>query len=233
MGWAVHMNGHSRLVNAMLGDMGKAPDGTRARLTYIRDNEQAVLERTSGAMAPYMPKTGPMQLKAYLMNGGTSTGFARTTAEGDAFFNLADAARHCEGAMSFITHELFHLVQKAALRRVPALAATADLESLPVPERTLASVVNEGTADLVSDPERFGGGAAPSSRCSASASAAKPSPGASARSSRSLTPPSSRPSAVRSTGGRLRTEVSIATLASMAWPGRCGTCRQECPLAGA
>lgn len=134
-------------------------EGTRALLTYIRENEQAVLERTLAAMAPYMPETGPMQLKAYLMNGGTSTGFARTTTEGDVFyFNLADAAGDCEGAMSFITHELFHLVQKAGLRRVPALAAIADSpESLPVPERTLATVVGEGTADLVSDPERFGG----------------------------------------------------------------------------
>lgn len=134
-------------------------EGTRALLTYIRENEQAVLERTLTAMAPYTPETGPLHLKAYLMAGGTSTGFVRTTAEGDVFyFNLADAAGDCEGAMSFIAHEVFHLVQKAAIRRVPALAAIADsVESLPVPERTLATVVGEGTADLVSDPERFGG----------------------------------------------------------------------------
>jgi hypothetical protein len=133
--------------------------GTRALLTYIRENEQAVLDRTLAAMAPYTPETGPLNLKAYLMAGGTSTGFVRTTAEGDVFyFNLADAAGDCEGAMSFIAHEVFHLVQKAALRRVPALAAIADsVESLPLPERTLATVVSEGTADLVSDPERFGG----------------------------------------------------------------------------
>ena len=136
-------------------------EGTRALLTYIRENEQAVLERTLAAMAPYTPETGPLHLKAYLMNGGTSTGFVRTTAEGDVFyFNLADAAGDREGAMSFIAHEVFHLVQKAALRRVPALAAVADVESLPLPERTLAAVVHEGTADLVSDPERFGGNGA-------------------------------------------------------------------------
>ena len=133
-------------------------EGTRALLTYIRENEQAVLERTLAAMAPYMPETGPLHLKAYLIAGGTSTGFVRTTAEGDVFyFNLADAAGDREGAMSFIAHEVFHLVQKAALRRVPALAAIADPESLPVPERTLAAVVSEGTADLISDPRRFGG----------------------------------------------------------------------------
>jgi hypothetical protein len=133
--------------------------GTRALLAYIRENEPAVLERTLAVMAPYTPETGPLHLKAYLMAGGTSTGFVRTTAEGDVFyFNLADAAGDFEGAMSFIAHEVFHLVQKAALRRVPALAAIADsLESLPVPERTLAAVVSEGTADLVSHPGRFGG----------------------------------------------------------------------------
>lgn len=136
-----------------------AGEGTRALLTYIRENEQAVLERTLAVMAPYMPKTGPLHLKAYLMAGGTSTGFVRTTAEGDVFyFNLADAAGDREGAISFIAHEVFHLVQKAALRRVPSLAASADsVESLPVPERTLAAVVGEGTADLVSHPGRFGG----------------------------------------------------------------------------
>jgi hypothetical protein len=132
---------------------------TRALLAYIRENEQAVLQRTLAAMAPYTPETGPLHLKAYLMAGGTSTGFVRTTAEGDVFyFNLADAAGDCEGAMSFIAHEVFHLVQKAAYRRVPALAAIADsAESLPLPERTLATVVGEGTADLVSHPDRFGG----------------------------------------------------------------------------
>jgi hypothetical protein len=105
-----------------------------------------------------MPETGPLHLKAYLIAGGTSTGFVRTTAEGDVlYFNLADAAGDREGALSFIAHEVFHIVQKAALRRVPALAAIADPESLPVPQRTLAAVVSEGTADLISDPQRFGG----------------------------------------------------------------------------
>jgi hypothetical protein len=42
----------------------------------VRENEQAVLERMLAIMAPY---TGPLHLKAYLMAGGTSTGFARTT----------------------------------------------------------------------------------------------------------------------------------------------------------
>jgi hypothetical protein len=136
-------------------------EGTRALLTYIRQNEQAVLERTLAAMAPYMPETGPLHLKAYLIVGGTSTGFVRTTAEGDVlYFNLADAAGDREGALSFIAHEVFHIVQKAALRRVPALAAVADPESLPVPQRTLAAVVSEGTADLISDPQRFGGNGA-------------------------------------------------------------------------
>ena len=136
-------------------------EGTRALLTYIRENEQAVLQRTLAAMGPYMPETGPLNLKAYLIAGGTSTGFVRTTGEGDVFyFNLTDAAGDCEGAMSFLTHEVFHLVQKGALRRVPALAPIADVENLPLPERTLATVVSEGTADLVSHPERFGEGGA-------------------------------------------------------------------------
>lgn len=127
-------------------------------LTYIRENEQAVLERTLAVMAPYTPETGPLHLKAYLMAGGTSTGFVRTTPEGDVFYyNLADAAGDCDAAMLHIAHETFHLVQKAALRHA-GLAALADsAESVPLPERTLATVVGEGTADLVADPQRSGG----------------------------------------------------------------------------
>jgi hypothetical protein len=132
----------------------------RALLAHLRENEQAVLERVLAIMGPYTPETGPLHLKAYLMAGGTSTGFARTTPEGDVFYyNLADAAGDWEGAMAHVTHETFHIVQKAAYRRVPSLAAIADsVESLPLAEFTLATVVGEGTADLVSDPERFGGG---------------------------------------------------------------------------
>ncbi|WP_331075523.1 DUF5700 domain-containing putative Zn-dependent protease [Longimicrobium sp.] len=132
----------------------------RTLLAHLRENEQAVLDRMLAIMGPYTPETGPLHLKAYLMAGGTSTGFVRTTPEGDVFYyNLADAAGDWEGVMAHITHETFHLVQKAAFRHVPSLAAMADsAESLPLPERTLATVVGEGTADLVSDPARFGGG---------------------------------------------------------------------------
>lgn len=132
----------------------------RTLLAKLREDEQGVLERTLAVMAPYTPETGPLHLKAYLMAGGTSTGFVRSTPEGDVlYYNLADAAGDWEGAMAHITHEVFHLVQKAAFRRVPGLAAAADsVESLPLAHRTLANVVWEGTADLVSDPERFGGG---------------------------------------------------------------------------
>ena len=131
----------------------------RALLTYIRANERAVLQRTLAVLAPYTPETGPLHLTAYLVAGGTSTGFVPDTPRGAVFYlNLADADGDCEGVLWAVAHETYHLVQKAAFRRVPGLAAVADsVESLPVPDRTLATVLTEGTADLVADPKRFGG----------------------------------------------------------------------------
>ena len=131
----------------------------RALLTYLRGNERAVLQRTLATLAPYTPETGPLHLTAYFVAGGTSTGFVPDTPGNTAFYaNLADADGDCEGVLWNIAHETYHLVQKAALRRAPGLAAVADsVESLPVPERTMAMVLLEGTAELVADPNRSGG----------------------------------------------------------------------------
>ena len=131
----------------------------RDLLGWIRANEGAVLQRTLGSLAPYMPDTGPLEITAYLIAGGTSTGFV-PDAPGNAVFyaNLADASGDCEGVLSNFAHETYHLAQKAAYRRVPDLVALADSqESLPLPERIMATVLTEGTADIVSDPNRFGG----------------------------------------------------------------------------
>lgn len=136
-----------------------AREEIRALVAELRRIEGAVLERALAVLAPYAPAAGPLQLRAYLVAGGVSTGFVFDTSEEPAFYiNLQDAEGDCEGVLWNIVHESYHVMQKAALRRVPGLAVFADsVESLPVAERTLATVLMEGTADLVADPRRLPG----------------------------------------------------------------------------
>jgi hypothetical protein len=145
--------------NFDLGKVRSERGRIRALVGYLRENEGAVLQRTLATLAPYSPETGPLHLTAYLVAGGVSTGFVPDAAGESAFYaNLARADGDCEGVLGNIAHETYHLVQKAALRRVPGLAAVADsVESLPAPERLLATVLTEGTADLVTDPRRAPG----------------------------------------------------------------------------
>ena len=143
-------------------NLGKAKDEggrVRALSAQIRANERALLQRTLAILAPYSPETGPLDITAYLIAGGTSTGFVRDTpGTWEFYLNLADLGGDCEAVVWSLAHEIYHLVQKAALRRVPALLAVADSqESLPVAERMMTNVLLEGTADLVSDPKRFSG----------------------------------------------------------------------------
>ena len=134
-----------------------AREEIRALVAEIRQNERAVLDRTLALLAPYAPATGPLELTAYLVAGGVSTGFVPDTTADAAFYaNLTRANGDCEGVVGNIAHETYHVMQKAALRRVPGLVAVADsVEGLPTSERLLATVLLEGSASFVTDPRRF------------------------------------------------------------------------------
>ena len=124
----------------------------RALVDSTRRNERAVLARTLAGLAPYQPETGPLHVPAYLVAGGVSTGFVPPGQAG-FYANLTDARGDYEGLLWNIRHETYHRMQHAALRRVPELAPIADAyDSLPVVERLLATVLMEGTAELVADP---------------------------------------------------------------------------------
>jgi hypothetical protein len=124
----------------------------RALLDSTRRNERAVLAQTLADVAPYRPATGPLDLTVFLVAGGVSTGFAPP---GQAAFyaNLTRLEGDYVGLLWNVRHEAYHVMQHAALRRLPELAPVVDAyDSLPVTERLLATVLLEGTAELVTDP---------------------------------------------------------------------------------
>lgn len=124
----------------------------RALLDSTRRNERAVFAQTLAELVPYQPATGPLDLAVFLVAGGVSTGFAPP---GQAAFyaNLTRLEGDYVGLLWNVRHEAYHVMQHAALRRVPGLAPVVDqYDSLPVVERLLATVLLEGTAELVTDP---------------------------------------------------------------------------------
>lgn len=130
----------------------------RSLVETIRTDEAALLRGTLATIAPYRPDTGPLHLTAYLVAGGTSTGFVPESPGVAAFYaNLADAEGDCDAVVLNVVHETYHLMQKAALRRAGLTALADSVEGLRVTERTLLTVLLEGTADLVADPARYAG----------------------------------------------------------------------------
>ena len=126
----------------------------RALIGRIRENEPAIRRRVLVDLAPYRPRTGPLAMTAYFVAGGVSTGFVPDDTSAARFYaNLADANGDYDGVVENVIHEAYHLMQKAAQRRVPALVAIADsVESRPGPERLLATTLAEGTAKYVVEP---------------------------------------------------------------------------------
>ena len=120
---------------------------TRALIARIRASEPAIQRWLQATLAPYQPDTGPLTITAHFVVGGVSTGFVPDNTTGASFYaNLVDADGDYDSVLGNIAHEAYHLIQKAALRRA-GLAAIADsVESLPGPERLLATTLAEGTA---------------------------------------------------------------------------------------
>ena len=126
----------------------------RALVARIRGGEDDIRRRTLATLAPWQPRTGPLEIGAYFVAGGVSTGFVLDAPGVSSFYaNLTDAGVDYEGTVSNAVHETFHLMQKAAQRRAGLVAIADSIESLPLPERLLATVLAEGTARFVEDPD--------------------------------------------------------------------------------
>ena len=131
----------------------------RALLGALRADEDEMMRRTLAVLEPYKPNTGSLAIQVYFVAGGVSDGFVFDDRPEPALYaNLTRAIGDLDGALVNMTHEAYHVMQKAAQRRAPGLATVADdLEGVPPVERFFAVTLLEGTASYVVDPRAFPG----------------------------------------------------------------------------
>ena len=102
----------------------------------------------------YMPSLPHFTTKVYAVTGGASDGFVLDNETQPAFYmalNRADG--DAEGVKLNMTHELYHVVQRAARAGVPGLNAKVfNPETAPPQLRLLTVIFEEGTATYVAEP---------------------------------------------------------------------------------
>jgi hypothetical protein len=125
-------------------------------IRQLRSREGTLMRDALVRLEPYRPDTGPLDISVYFVAGGVSDGFVFDDDTRPEFYiNLTRATDDLDAVVDNIAHEAFHVMQKAAQRRVPGLALYADSsEALVLPMRLLTVTLAEGTATFVVDPLR-------------------------------------------------------------------------------
>jgi hypothetical protein len=131
----------------------------RKIISEIRANELAMVRRVVGRLTQYEPPTDKLTLTVYFVAGGVSDGFVPDSTFSPAFYdNIARAEGDVAGVELVMTHEIFHVVQKAVAQHTPSLqAAVNHPEALPPLEHLVAATLWEGSAMYVADPKRASG----------------------------------------------------------------------------
>ena len=125
----------------------------RELVSELRAGEEAMRSRIAGRLTRYAPRTGPVAIKVYFVAGGMSDGFVL---DGDPelalFVALEKASGDRDGVEQNVTHELYHVLQKASAAGTPAAVSFASkLSSQPPLQQLLATTLWEGTANLAAD----------------------------------------------------------------------------------
>ena len=131
----------------------KFRDQVRTLVRELREDEPAMRGRITERLTRYAPRTGPVTIKVYYVAGGMSDGFVL---DGDPelalFVALEKASGDRAGVEQNITHELYHVLQKASAAKTPAAVKfAAELEKQPPLQRLLVTTLWEGTANLAAD----------------------------------------------------------------------------------
>jgi hypothetical protein len=139
-----------------LRDVWRARDATRSMLQEIRAREQELIGQALAQTHRYRLNTGPLTIAVHFVAGGVSDGFVFDHRTEPAFYvNLTRSNGDMNGLVSNLAHETYHVMQKAAQRRVPGLAIFADSsEQLSPPIRLLTVTLSEGLANYGADPLR-------------------------------------------------------------------------------
>jgi hypothetical protein len=119
----------------------------------IKTREREIVRQTLAELERLRPNTGPLHITVYFVAGGVSDGFAPGS-ETAFYINLARSNGDLNGVVSNITHEAYHVMQAAAMRKAGLSAIAGHPENLPSPERLLASTLREGTANYAADATR-------------------------------------------------------------------------------
>src|SRR5262249_36866326 len=89
-------------------------DQIRALVSELRASEDSMRRRTTTRLAHYAPRTGPVSLKVCFVAGGMSDGFVLDDDPEPALFVALDkASGDRDGVEQNLTHELYHVLQKA------------------------------------------------------------------------------------------------------------------------
>lgn len=125
----------------------------RAAISALRSDVSLAAEITA-PIKPYQPATGPLAATIYCVAGGASDGFVLDGDPEPAFFMAIDRSEgDVDGVKLNMTHELYHVVQRAARARAanPAMRGFNQSSGTP-PVRLLTTVLEEGTAVYVAEP---------------------------------------------------------------------------------
>ncbi|MBV8799116.1 MAG: hypothetical protein JO208_04820 [Alphaproteobacteria bacterium] len=125
----------------------------RAAIAALRSDVTLATEITA-PIKPYQPATGPLIATIYCVAGGASDGFVLDGDPEPAFFMAIDRSKgDVNGAKLNMTHELYHVAQRAARGRAPNPALRGFNQSSGTPPvRLLTTVLEEGTAVYVAEP---------------------------------------------------------------------------------
>ena len=108
----------------------------------------------TGPIIRYMPPVAHVTVTVYGVAGGVSDGFVIDNQTEPAFYMALNRAESdVEGVKLNMTHELYHVVQRAARAGVPGLNARVfNPDTAPAPVRLLTVIFEEGTATYVAEP---------------------------------------------------------------------------------
>jgi len=131
----------------------KYRDQVRTLANELRADEEARRQRMVARLTRYAPRTGPVTVKVYFVAGGMSDGFVLDDdPELALFVALEKASGDKDGVEQNLTHELYHVLQKASAAKTPAAVKfAATLDRQPPLQQLLNTTLWEGTANLAAD----------------------------------------------------------------------------------
>jgi len=137
-------------------DVWKSREATRGLVRELRAREQDIMASAIARLDRYRLNTGPLVIGVYFVAGGVSDGFVFDDRVEPAFYiNLTRSNGDLDGLVENVAHEAYHVMQKAAQRRIPSLRVFADSsEQQRPPLRLLTVTLAEGLANYAVDPLR-------------------------------------------------------------------------------